>query len=382
MQRSFRYRLNPTHAQTSVLQSWLHLTRELYNAALTERRDAWQKQHLQITRYDQQAQLPAIRVSRPEFTTLPIVAMRGPLQRLDKAFNQFFRNSPGQPRAGFPRFKSAARWSSITFDDLNKVSPIAAGGKRIKVSLLGKVKLRLHRPVLGVPKTMAIKLDANGHWYVTLFCVGVPTDPLPRTGREGGIDLGLIAFAATSDGSFFNNPRPYKTVRIARERASRRVSRRKKGSKRRKAAVRSLAKLHDHVANIRRENHITVAKALVAQYDTIYVEALNIKGLARGRLAKSVNDAGWGNFLHWLRCKAESAGREVVEVNPAGTSQICSGCGCEVRKDLSVRVHDCPHCGLKLDRDVNAARNVLRLGQSLRRGARVVITTPMTRGRV
>ncbi len=119
---------------------------------------------------------------------------------------------------------------------------------------------------------------------------------------------------------------------------------------------------------MRREHHIAVARALVARYDTIYVEDLNVKGLARGMLAKSVSDAGWGLFLQWLRVKAESAGRVVIAVNPSGTSQTCSACGARVRKDLSVRVHRCP-CGYEEDRDVNAARNILAAGRAARRAA-------------
>ena len=197
--------------------------------------------------------------------------------------------------------------------------------------------------------------------------------PLPKTDKSIGIDLGLTSLVTTSDGEKIPNLRPYKTAERRLARAQRRVSKRKLGSNRRRKAVVLLAKAHAHVANIRRENHIHVACALVEKADVICIEKLNVQGLSRSMLAKSVHDASWGNLKHWLLCKAESAGREVIEVDSRGTSQRCSQCDCVVEKKLSDRIHNCPHCGLVLDRDVNAAKNILRLGLSLRREASVVI---------
>jgi putative transposase len=221
---------------------------------------------------------------------------------------------------------------------------------------------------------MRLTADAAGHWYVTLACIDVPVKPLPVTGCDVGVDLGLVHFAATSDGTIFPNPRPLAAARITLERAHRRVSRRVRGSHRRRIAVHLLARHHQRVRNIRRENHISVAKALVERNDTIFVEALNIKGLAGGMLSKSVSDAGWGDFLRWLHVKAEEAGRTVVEVNPRGTSQTCPACGLVAPKLLSQRVHRCV-CGLVCDRDVVAARVILGLGTSLRGAA------PLSEGR-
>lgn len=376
--RSFRYRLYPTRAQTAALVLWLGLTRELYNAALQERRDAWVKQKISVSLFGQMAELPGVREVSTEYLAVPIVVLRGALRRLDRAFKAFFRRCKIGQKPGFPRFKSAIRWDTVEIGDLQTRNPICAGGKRIKVPFGGKIKFKQHRPLEGTPKAMRITRDAHGHWYVTLACVDVPTKPLSPSGLEVGIDLGLTTFAATSNGEMFANPRPMKTARITVERASRRVSRRKRGSKRRRKAARLLAIKHQHVKNVRREHHIHVARALVEKYGLICVEALNIKGLASSMLAKSVNDAAWGDFLHWLRVKAEEAGREVVEVNPRGTSQVCSECGVVVQKGLGVRVHRCPDCGLVIDRDVNAACNILRLGRSLRRGA-LECGTPMTR---
>lgn len=368
--RSYRYRLTPTRAQDATLMTWLRLTRELYNAALQERRDAWQKQRARVTEFDQMHALVEIRKVRPEFQALPIIVLRGAIRRLDRAFAGFFRRCKAHEKPGYPRFRGRNRWCSLLLDDLGGKVPICAGGRRIKVPLLGKVKVNLHRPLEGTPKAMRLKLDGDGHWYVTFACIDVPTKPLPPTGRDVGVDVGLATFAATSDGEMFANPRPLAATRLKVERAQRVVSRRVRGSGRRRAAGHLLGRLHAHVANVRRQHAIDVARALVAKYDTIYVEALNIQGLACSMLAKSVHDAGWGVFLHWLGVKAEEAGRQAVEVNPSGTSQVCSDCGAEVRKTLAVRVHDCPHCGYVVDRDVNAARNILALGRSVRGEAR------------
>jgi len=209
----------------------------------------------------------------------------------------------------------------------------------------------------------------------------VPTKPRPSTGREVGIDLGLTALVATSDGERCANPRHLAGAQRALARAQRRVSRRRHGSNRRRKAVRLLAKRHTHVAAVRRENHIKIAHDLVARYDLICHENLNICGLAQSRLARAVGDAGWASLLHWIACKAEEAGRETVGVNPNGTSQQCSACEAwpTVRKDLSVRVHRCEACGYVADRDVNAARNILRLGRSLRRGTLGCNGIPETR---
>lgn len=377
--RSYRYRLMPTRAQEETLLSWLSLTRELYNAALQERRDAWRKQGVGVHLNGQLSQLPDVRVNRPEYLTIPIAVLRGALRRLDRAFKNFFRRCKSGETPGYPRFKGPSAFSSISIDDLYRVRRgqpmIVAGGKRVQIEGLGRIKIKQHRPLQGVPKALRIKLDGDGHWYATFACVDVPAELKPATGREVGVDLGLTTFAATSDGEAFANPRPMSACRIGVERAARRVARRERGSNRRRKAVRHLARKKFHEAQVRRQHHIDVANTLVVRYDTIYVEALNVHGLARGMLAKSVNDAGWGGFLHWLRVKAESAGREVIEVNPAGTSQTCSECGCEVRKGLSVRVHRCPHCGYVADRDVNAARNILSAGRALRREA-VAAGTP------
>lgn len=371
MIRSYRYSLRPTQAQTRTLAVWLGLTRELYNAALQERRDAWKKQRVRVSAYDQMAQLPAVRAMRPEFVAIPIVVLRGVLRRLDRAFAAFFRRVKAHETPGYPRFKGRGHFESLLLDQLDAKHPLVAGGRRVSIPLLGKVKLKPHRQLEGVPKAMRLKRDGD-RWFVTLVCVNVPMKSLPKTGRTVGLDLGLHHFVATSDGDTIPNERPGGKVALRLSRAQRRVTRRQKGSHRRREAVRWLAKAHAHVTNQRRERHILIAKALVAQYDTIFVENLNVKSLASGMLAKSVNDASWGLFLQWLAVKAEEAAREKLEVEARGSSMECPACGNLVSKSLNERVHRCA-CGLVCDRDVAAARVILGRGLRLQGDAALVM---------
>jgi putative transposase len=198
----------------------------------------------------------------------------------------------------------------------------------------------------------------------------VPVQPLPTTGQETGIDLGIEAFATLSDGTRIFHPGWYRKAERALKSAQRRVSRRKQGGNRRRKAVMLLAKAHQQVRRQRADFHYKTALALVRTHDTIYHENLQPANMVKHHhLAKSITDAGWGAFLIILTHKAAYAGRRIVGVNPAYTSQRCSGCGVLVHKGLSVRWHSCPDCGTSLHRDHNAAKNIERAGQALRGGA-------------
>ena len=225
--------------------------------------------------------------------------------------------------------------------------------------------MRWSRPVEGTPKTVTISHEADV-WYACLSCEGVPTQPLPPTGQETGIDLGPESFATLSDGSLIANPRHYRTAERRLKRAQRRVSQRVKGSRRRRKAVRMLARAHQQVRRARRDFHHKVALALVRQYDTIFHEDLRTANLLRiHQLAKSNSDAGWSAFMGLLAFKAVCFGKRVVAVPPAYTSQTCSDCGVLDHKGLSVRWHLCPECGASLHRDHNAAKNIERAGQGI-----------------
>jgi putative transposase len=370
MLRVYRYRLFPTRAQEQAMHRTLDLLRELYNAALQERRDAYRKLGTSLSAYGQMAELPEVRAVRPDIAEVNSHLLQDVIARLDRAYRAFFRRVKAGEKAGFPRFKCRNRYRTFTFKDAGRRRGVqlVAGGKRVKVAGIGNVKIKLHRPIEGRIKQASVSLNGDGHWYIAFACDDVPAKPMPATGQSVGVDVGVKTFAALSDGTMVDNPRPYESAQRKLVTAQRKVSRRKRGSSRRRKAVVLLAKQHDRVRRVRLDFHHKVALDLVCRFDSISVEKLNVKGLARMRLAKQVHDAGWAQFATILLAKAESAGREFFAVDPRGTSQECSGCGAVVHKGLGVRVHDCPHCGLVLDRDVNAAMNVQRRGQRLRGG--------------
>jgi putative transposase len=372
MVRVFRYRLYPTRGQEAALHRTLGLLRELYNAALQERRDAYRTKGATRSGYDQMASLPEVKALRPEFGAVYSQLLQDCLARLDRAYRAFFRRVKAGEAPGYPRFKGRGRYRTFTFKQPgNGSAKLAAGGKRVKLAGIGLVKLKLHRPLEGRIKQASVTLAGDGHFYVAFACEDVPPEPLAPTGASVGIDVGITTFAALSDGTMVDNPRPFERAQAKLRRAQRSLARRTRGSARRREQAARVAGLHDRVRRTRLDFHHQVARQLVERFDAIAVEDLRVRGLARSKLAKQVHDAAWAQFLTILASKAECAGRELVRVDPRGTSQVCSDCGADVRKGLHVRVHRCPHCGCEADRDVNAARNIERLGRSRRGGLSV-----------
>lgn len=358
MRRSFSYKARLSRSATRKAEGQLGLLCELYNAALEERREAW-KQRISIGWYDQNKQITHIRVARPEFALIGSQVLQDALRRVDLAFKAFHRRCKLGQKPGYPRFKSRRRYNSLTF---RAGSGWKLEGRRLTMQGIGTANLFLSRPIEGTVKTVTLRRDACGDWWVSFACDGVAENLLPVVGREVGIDLGLRSFLTTSEGEAVANPRPLIASDAKVRRTSRAISRQKKGGSNRAKRLKILARQHRRVQRIRRDFHHKTALGLVRRYDVICIEDLNVVGLASGMLARSVHDAGWSGFTDALRCKAESAGRLVIAVNPRGTSQVCSGCGVEVRKTLKDRTHECPVCGLVLDRDHNAALNILALG--------------------
>jgi putative transposase len=377
--KTFKYKLMPTPEQARTLDSVLWRCRELYNAGLEERIAAWEKRRVCVTFAMQSAQLPAIKEVRPDYRDLYAQVLQDVLHRLDKAFAAFFRRvQAGEQHPGYPRFQGTDRYNSFTYPQVGAHGGAVFDGGMLNLSKLGRIRLRLHRPIEGTPKTVTISREADG-WYACISCAEVPIEPLPVTGHETGIDVGLKVFLITADGELVANPRHYRKAEQQLARAQRRVSRRTKGSKRRRKAVQLLKSTHQKIARQRRDFHHKTALALLQQYDVIYLEDLQVRNMVRNcYLAKSINDAGWAAFRTILTSKAVYAGKWVVAVPAQYTSQVCSGvlpdgsrCMQRVAKSLSVRTHVCPSCGLVLDRDENAALNIRWAGQ-----ARQALTWP------
>jgi putative transposase len=365
VRKTFKEKLRPTPVQERALDAVLWRCRALYNTALEQRITAWQRAHVSVSRFQQEAELKEIRAVFPEYAAIHSHMLQDVLARLDKAYQAFFRRIKAGEKAGFPRFKGRNRFHSFTFKEFGNGAALDNGF--LVLSKIGRLAVHWSRPLQGTPKTITISREADG-WYVAVSCAGVPIQSLPPTGQETGIDLGIEAFATLSDGTRNFSPGWYRKAERAVKTAQRRVSRRKKGSNRRRKAVGLLAKAQQKVRRQRQDFHHTTALALVRQNDTISHEDVQTAKMVRNhQLAKSSADAGWSAFLVILTFTAASAGKRVQAVEPAYTSQTCSGCGIIDSQGLSVRWHSCPECGASLHRDHNAALHILHLGQEQRR---------------
>ncbi|CAM4401595.1 transposase [Paenibacillus alkaliterrae] len=291
----------------------------------------------------------------PELKNVHSQVLQHVVERLDKAYKAFFRRVRSGDKAGFPRFKPETRYHSFTYPQ----SGFSIEGKQLVLSKIGEVNIRLHRQPQGTIKTCTIMVK-NGKYYACFSCE-VEHQHLPTSEKKIGIDLGVSQLAVTSDGGRIGSPKFFRKSEEKLKRKQRAVSKKKRGSGRRRKAIRELAKLHEKVANQRRDYAHKESRKLVHEYGLIAFEDLNIRGMVKNHhLAKSIADSGWNQLVQFVTYKAESAGRQVVQVNPSGTSQRCSNCGEIVKKSLAVRVHQCP-CGYIADRDENAAINILKL---------------------
>jgi putative transposase len=380
--KAFKYRLYPNREQEQTLFWTLTRCRELYNAALSERRDAYKYAHKSIPYRMQQNDLPEIKgVLREEYQAIHSQVLQDVLQRLDKAFKAFFRRIANGEKPGYPRFQGRNRYNSFTYPQ----GGYSLSEKHVTLSKIGSIKIKLHRPIEGKIKTCTIKYEV-GQWFCIFSCECEAPEPLSGSQEEVGIDLGLLHFAALSDGTFIDNPRFFRKAEKVLARRQQVKDRRKRGSHRREKARRLVAKAHRKIRDQRRDFLHKQSRKLVNQYQLIVFEDLQTENLvkrpkakqdeetgeylpngatAKGGLNKSIRDAGWGMFVDMVSYKAACAGRSMVKVNPYKTSQICSSCLQECpHKELDERTHICIHCGVVLDRDTNAAINILRLGRS------------------
>jgi putative transposase len=358
--KTYKCKLKPTPQQERAMAFVVRRCRERYNAGLEERREAWQKRGVNIAAPSQSAQLPAVKEVRPEYRDIHSQVLQDVLTRLDRAFQAFFRRVKNGETPGYPRCKGSNRYNSFIYKQFGNGATLDNGF--LMLSKIGRLTVCWSRSIEGTPKTVTISREADG-WYACISCAEVPIQPLPPTGQETGIDLGLESFATLADGTCILAPGCYRKAERYLAKCQRRVARRKKGSHRRKKAVKLLAKAHQAVQRQRQDFHHKTALALVRTYDTLYYEDLQTANMVKNpHLAKGISDAGWSTSLTILAFKAANAGKQAVAVPPAYTSQACSGCGVIVAKGLSARWHVCPECGTSLHRDHNAALNILALG--------------------
>lgn len=358
MLKTYRYRIYPTKEQKEKIEYTLNLCRYLYNNALEQRILAYKKYKKSISYNMQQNELPLVKQVLPEYKEVHSQVLQDVLKRLDKAFQNFFRRLGTNDKAGFPRYKGKNRYHSFTYPQ----SGFVIEGDKLRLSKIGNIRINLHRKLVGEPKTCTI-VRKNDKYYVALVCE-VEKPQVTLTNKVVGIDLGVAHLAITSDGEFFDNHKYLRKSEKQLKRLQRIVSKRKKGSNRRRKAVRLLAKKHEQIANQRKDRNHKISRILVDRYDLIVFENLNIKGMTKNKhLAKSIHEVAWRQLIEFTTYKAENAGKVVKLVDPRNTTQICSSCGAIVKKTLAEREHRCD-CGYVAHRDVNSAINILKRGLS------------------
>lgn len=360
MKKSFKYRIYSNKETVQKAEKWLSLCRQLYNNCLNERIIAYKERKENTSQYVQMKNLPYLKKTFPEYKEIGSQTLQDVIQRLDKAYQAFFHRVKNKEKAGFPRFKGQNRYDSFTL----KQTGWKVDGKYLTIKNMGKFKIKLSRPIDGTIKTLTISRSRTSKWFVSFSCDNVPAKPLPKTGKTIGIDMGCESFLTESTGRKTDNPRFFKNSQDILKIRQQKLSQKVKGSNRRSKARVLVAKIHEKIFNQRRDFHFKIANQLLKENDTICIEKLNSWKTFRN-LNRSMRDVAWFNFFSILKAKAVDAERQIVEVPAKGTSQMCSGCGNEVPKDLSVRIHSCPFCNLVLDRDHNSAINILRAGQAL-----------------
>jgi len=358
MLKTFKYRIYPTKKQHEVIEQTLYLCRYLYNNALEQRISAYKKHKKSISYNMQQNELPLVKQALPEYKNIHSQVLQDVLRRLDRSFQSFFRRLKTNEKPGFPRFQGKNRYNSFTYSQ----SGFTIKNNKMKLSKIGDVRINFHRKLEGEIKTCAV-IRKNGKYYVALVCE-VENPKVTLTNKSVGIDLGISHLAITSDGDFFDNPRHLKKSEKQLKRLQRVVSKRKKGSNRRRKAAQLLARKYEQIANQRKDTNHKVSRKLVDEYDLIVFEDLNVKGMVKNKhLAKSIHEVAWNQLINFTTYKAENAGKEVKLVNPYNTSQICSNCGEIAKKTLAQRKHICS-CGYTAHRDINASINILHRGLS------------------
>jgi len=338
-------------------------SRIIYNEMLETVKAQYEEEGTFPSKYDLTKAFKGRGGERVPATTVQCLA-----DRLSKSLKRFLACKELAMKVGFPRFKKPNRWHSIQLRQYGKDCYLHEDKKHFIIpAKMGKsLKIKMHRPMEGTPKTAHLVLRADNHWYALIVCEMVPSaEHIPSACEHAdiGIDVGLKSFLTDSEGNTAPNPRYYRRSTRTLRRKQRVLCRRKKGSHRRRKAAKNVAKTHLKISRQRRDHHYKTAKPYAEGYHHIIVEDLQIANMVKNHyLAKSIMDASWGAFLDILTVKAESAGHQVIRVNPRYTSQRCYECGEIVQKSLSVRTHLCPFCGYIADRDVNAAQNILKAG--------------------
>jgi len=361
MRLTYRYRIFPTKAQRAALETTLDACRWVYNNALAVRKEAWSERQESVSKYDTINMIPEWKKRHDWLRQAYAQVLQESCRRVDLAFQNFFRRAKtGEKEVGYPRFKGKGWYDSFTFPQFDYGWRIE--GDTLRVFNVGNIRIKLHRPTEGNVKSLTLRRDTLGNWYACLSCEveWIAPEPSPYV---VGVDMGLRTFATLSTGAMVDNPRFFWKDENALARAKRKVGKCQKGTQEYEKAKQTVFHIHARIANRRKDFAHKLSRYLANVFQVIVFEDLNIDHMIQNpHFSKSIKDAAWGRLIRYATYKAESAGRSVVLVNPAYTSQDCSSCGNRKKKTLSERTHRCPKCGLEIDRDLNAALNILARG--------------------
>src|SRR6202048_225925 len=361
MRKTFQYRVYPTKPQEKILENQLNECRWLYNHFLEERKITFEKTKKTPSLYDQQKTIPLLKTDRPMLIGVYSQVLQNVAIRIGLAFKAFFRRVKAGEKPGYPRFRGKFQYDSMTFPQVPSGCSLAGDG--LKLAKIGIIKVVLHRPLEGKPKTCTIRRSSTGKWYVSFSCEMKCSKPLKVSREQVGIDVGLASFATLSNGEHIDNPRFFRSDEKELAKAQKKFSKEAKGTPERRRRRKPVARIHERIAFRRHNFTHQTARKIINSFGFIAVEDLEVNRMIHNRcLAKSISDAAWSMFFTLLIYKAENAGRSIVRVNPAYTSQDCSQCGHRQKLTLAKRTYRCPCCQLILNRDHNAALNILKIG--------------------
>ncbi len=344
-----------------ILDEQLELCRIAHNQLLDYCKQQYIEKGKTPSQFDLNNLLITLKRLRPEYSRIHSQVLQNISKRIKDGYTNFYARRRAGLKAGLPRFKKYGRYKSITYPQ----SGFKIEEGRLHLSKIGDIKIRLHREIRGQIKTLTVKRMPSGKWYACFSCI-VEALPREKPFEDVGIDVGLNSYAVLSDGTRFENPRLYRKSEKRLARLQRGLSRKERGGRNWVKAKTGVARLHEKIVNRRTDFLHKVSRKIADAYETVYVEDLKIGNMIRNHcLAKSISDAGWGRFIGMIAYKAESAGGQLIRVDPRGTTQMCSRCGEKVEKTLSDRMHECLYCGLKMDRDHNAALNILARGREI-----------------
>jgi len=361
---TFKHRLYPSKNQTKILEEQLEICRDLHNWLLLYAKGYYKDNGKIISYLTMQNLLPKLKGGRPELLKVHSQVLQNIARRIRLGYGNFFARRKAGLKAGLPRFKKYGRYKSITYPQ----SGFKIEGNRLILSKIGAIRIRQHRELPEKIKTLTVKRNPSGKWHACFSCI-MEAQPRKKPLEDVGIDVGLNSYAVLSDGTRIENPRLYRNEEKMLGLLQRGMSRKERGSRNWVKAKTKVAKVHERIQNRRTDFLHKESRKIADAYENVYVEDLKIGNMGRNHyLAKSISDAGWGRFIGMIAYKEEESGGELIKVNPRGTTQECSRCGEQIKKTLSDRIHECSSCGLIMDRDLNAALNILARGREIRRG--------------